>query len=116
MLNRRLVVRAAQSLNPLSPLQDPLIGETLNSFITEITNTMSAEYREFYNREFNFFNTVTEISSIIKPFPKGPERRAECLRALKQITINRYNNICKNREMVKEGRAWHRIHRLIKFI
>ena len=70
-------------------LQDPMIGETLAAYITEISSTMSADYLEFYNREFNFFNTVTEISSIIKPFPKGPERRAECLRALKNITVNR---------------------------
>ena len=51
-------------------LQDPSIGDTLNEYINDIKSTMSGSFLEFYSREFDFFDSVTEISSIIKPFPK----------------------------------------------
>ncbi|XP_063676281.1 phosphatidylinositol 4-kinase alpha-like isoform X6 [Bolinopsis microptera] len=69
---------------------DPIIGSTLNEYIQDIKSTMSGSFLEFYNREFDFFDSVTEVSSIIKPYPKGPERNAECLRALKDIKPNRF--------------------------
>ena len=47
-----------------------MIGATLEQYILEIKNTMNGAYLEFYNREFDFFNSVTEVSSIIKPYPK----------------------------------------------
>ncbi|KAL5265658.1 hypothetical protein ACHWQZ_G006396 [Mnemiopsis leidyi] len=69
---------------------DPSIGDTLNEYINDIKSTMSGSFLEFYSREFDFFDSVTEVSSIIKPFPKGPERNAECLRALAEIKPNRF--------------------------
>ena len=50
--------------------QDPIIGSTLNEYIQDIKSTMSGSFLEFYNREFEFFDSVTEVSSIIKPYPK----------------------------------------------
>ena len=47
-----------------------MIGSTLNEYINDIKSTMSGTFLEFYNREFDFFDSVTEVSSIIKPYPK----------------------------------------------
>ena len=55
----------------MSTFQDPDIGANLEEYINDITSSMSGKYLEFYNREFEFFNSVTEVSSIIKPYPKG---------------------------------------------
>ena len=50
--------------------QDPMIGDTLDDYINDIKSTMSGSFLEFYKREFDFFDSVTEVSSIIKPYPK----------------------------------------------
>ncbi|KAK3731385.1 hypothetical protein QZH41_020342 [Actinostola sp. cb2023] len=66
--------------------KDPLIGDHLDNIISRIIESISGPAREFYQREFDFFDKVTNISAIIKPYPKGPERTQACLDALSQIT------------------------------
>uniref|UniRef100_A0AAR5P953 PI3K/PI4K catalytic domain-containing protein n=1 Tax=Dendroctonus ponderosae TaxID=77166 RepID=A0AAR5P953_DENPD len=41
----------------------------------------------FYEREFDFFDKITNISGEIRQFPKGPERRKACLDALSRIKV-----------------------------
>lgn len=48
---------------------------------------MSGPAKQFYEREFDFFNKITAISGEIKPFPKGQERKEACLKALSRIQI-----------------------------
>ena len=39
----------------------------------------------FYDREFTFFNSITNISGIIKPYEKGRKRKEACLKALDEV-------------------------------
>ena len=41
----------------------------------------------FYEREFDFFGKLTNISGEIRPFPKGAERKKACLEQLEKITV-----------------------------
>ncbi|RYA67396.1 hypothetical protein DD592_27520, partial [Enterobacter cloacae complex sp. 2DZ2F20B] len=43
--------------------------------------------KQFYEREFDFFGKITNISGEIRPYPKGPERRRACLEALRRIKV-----------------------------
>ena len=47
-----------------------MIGDTLEEYIHLMKSAMDGRYLEFYKREFEFFNSITEISTIIKPYPK----------------------------------------------
>ena len=67
--------------------RDPEIGEQLEKMAEEIKAAMTGPALKFYEREFAFFRKVTNISGIIRPYPKGPQRNAECLKALKEVEL-----------------------------
>ena len=67
--------------------KDPEIGDVLQVLIDEIKAGMTGLALQFYEREFSFFRKVTNISGIIRPYPKGPLRKAECLKALKEVEL-----------------------------
>ena len=67
--------------------RDPEIGDTLDQLADEIKAAMTGSALQFYEREFSFFRKVTNISGIIRPFPKGPLRKAECLKALQEVEL-----------------------------
>jgi len=41
----------------------------------------------FYEREFEFFAKITNVSGTIRVFPKGPERKNACLKELSKIDV-----------------------------
>ena len=63
--------------------EDPM-KPTLDRMTDMVVDSLSGEAREFYDREFGFFNEVTSISGKLKPYIKKtkPEKKVGCLRVI----------------------------------
>ncbi|KAL0867906.1 hypothetical protein ABMA27_008587 [Loxostege sticticalis] len=67
--------------------KDTALFDVLEALTKSIVDTLSGPAKAFYEREFDFFSQITNISGIIRPFPKGAERKRACLEALKNIKV-----------------------------
>ncbi|XP_049766862.1 phosphatidylinositol 4-kinase alpha isoform X1 [Schistocerca cancellata] len=67
--------------------KDPTLYDILDSLTKSIVSSLSGPAKQFYEREFDFFAKITNISGEIRPFPKGPERKRACLEALSKIKV-----------------------------
>lgn len=63
------------------------IADTLEALISSIVSSLSGNAKEFYEKEFSFFDKVTAISGEIRKYPKGPERKDACLEELAKIEV-----------------------------
>ncbi|XP_034943088.1 phosphatidylinositol 4-kinase alpha [Chelonus insularis] len=68
-------------------VKDPDLFDVLDGLVKSIVASLSGPAKQFYEREFDFFEKITNISGEIRPYPKGPERREACLKALRKITV-----------------------------
>ncbi|KAF6031160.1 hypothetical protein EB796_010518 [Bugula neritina] len=66
---------------------DEDIGRKLEGLIDTIISQLSGSARMFYEREFEFFAKITNVSGTIRVFPKGPERKNACLKELSKIDV-----------------------------
>ncbi|GAA96782.1 uncharacterized protein L969DRAFT_97129 [Mixia osmundae IAM 14324] len=68
---------------------DPM-KPTFDRLIESIASSLSGEARDFYEREFEFFNTVTSISKKLQPLIKKskPEKKAKIDEEIAQIVVD----------------------------
>ncbi|KAL1668533.1 hypothetical protein GGF50DRAFT_96468 [Schizophyllum commune] len=73
----------------LGELEDPL-KPVLDRMVNKIVASLSGEARDFYDREFGFFNEVTSISGKLKPFIKKtkPEKKAKIDEEMAKIVVD----------------------------
>jgi len=67
--------------------KDPVMYDKLLPVRKNIVDLFSSQAKAFYEREFGFFNSITNISGIIKPYEKGRKRKEACLKALEDIKL-----------------------------
>ena len=72
-----------------STIPDPL-KPTLDHLKKRITDALSGEDKDFYEREFSFFDAVTSISGKLKPYIKRPkpEKKAKIDEEMKKIKLD----------------------------
>jgi phosphatidylinositol 4-kinase len=68
-------------------VKDPYMYDYLLPLRTAIVDGFENTAKQFYEREFKFFNDITSISGIIKEYPKGPQRKSACINALQDIKL-----------------------------
>ena len=68
--------------DPMKPMLDRMVDRVVAS--------LSGEARAFYDREFTFFNEVTDISGKLKPFIKKtkPEKKAKIDEEMAKIVVD----------------------------
>ena len=64
------------------------IFDILEALANSVTSSLSGPPQAFYEREFEFFAKITDISGQIRPYPKGIERKNACLEALSKIKVS----------------------------
>lgn len=67
--------------------QDPDLYEHFHHIMHHIIDFLSGPAKQFYEREFDFFQKITAISGVIRVFPKGVERKNACLNELSKIVV-----------------------------
>ncbi|XP_023707312.1 phosphatidylinositol 4-kinase alpha isoform X2 [Cryptotermes secundus] len=67
--------------------KDTSLYDTLELLIKSIVSSLSGPAKQFYEREFDFFSKITNISGEIRPYPKGAERKRACLESLSKIQV-----------------------------
>ncbi|CAM1325927.1 PI4KA (predicted) [Pycnogonum litorale] len=80
--------------------KDVDLNAPLESIMNSILSSFSGPAKCFYEREFDFFGKITAVSGEIRPFPKGPERKQACFKALGRIQVQHGCYLPSNPEAV----------------
>ncbi|XP_065322836.1 phosphatidylinositol 4-kinase alpha-like isoform X1 [Gordionus sp. m RMFG-2023] len=78
-------MKTNQYMDEDSKIKDDALFDKLDYIMFQMTEHFSASSKPFYEREFQFFTQITNVSAVIRPYPKGKERKEACLKALKKI-------------------------------
>ncbi|KAH8025413.1 hypothetical protein HPB51_007725 [Rhipicephalus microplus] len=90
--------------------QDPDLYEHFDHIMRHIVSCLSGSAKQFYEREFDFFQKITAISGEIRVFPKGAERKKACLNELSKIVVQPGCYLPSNPEAVVidiDYKSWH---------
>ncbi|RDB21005.1 Phosphatidylinositol 4-kinase stt4 [Hypsizygus marmoreus] len=73
----------------MAEMEDPM-KPTLDLMTERVVTSLSGSARDFYTREFDFFNEVTSISGKLKPFIKRtkPEKKAKIDEEMAKLTVD----------------------------
>lgn len=73
----------------LTYLQPDSIKPTLDKFMDMLVSSFTSEERDFYEREFSFFNEITGISGKLRPYIKKskPEKKQKIEEELRKIKV-----------------------------
>ena len=83
----------------------------LDKMTNLVVDSLSGEAREFYDREFGFFNEVTSISGKLKPYIKRskPEKKVRRIRIisglLDRLSVHHRRRLTKNWQRSKSKSA-----------
>lgn len=64
-----------------------VLYDLLVALCDNIISSFSGAAKQFYEREFDFFGKITNVSGAIRHFPKGPARKKACLHELSRIKV-----------------------------
>eukprot|EP00049_Salpingoeca_infusionum_P006425 m.106630 g.106630 ORF g.106630 m.106630 type:complete len:1922 (-) comp13308_c2_seq1:120-5885(-) len=67
--------------------RDEVLADTLEACIEDIKAGFTPQDAEFYKREFDFFNDITDVSGRIRDKPLGPARKRACLEELAKVQL-----------------------------
>lgn len=68
-------------------MQPDPIKHVFDDIVQTITDSLSGSAKDFYDREFNFFEKVTSISGKLKPFIKRPKVEKKVSGSLFEVII-----------------------------
>ena len=75
--------------NETTPDED--MQAKLKPIADQIQAAFTSNAREFYERVFEFSDKLTNVSDIIKVYPKGPERKNGMRKGKRPITIKLFS-------------------------
>ena len=102
-------MRANLATDDAGEKPDPLLAPILNDCIEKIKSEFSTEDREFYEREFGFFEKITNISGLLKPFIKcnKVEKKNKIDQELAKIPVDSGVYLPSNPESTVIGIDYH---------
>ncbi|CAF4922492.1 unnamed protein product, partial [Rotaria sp. Silwood1] len=64
---------------------DDEMKKKLEPIAQQIEINFTSDAKKFYERVFTYSDKLTKVSEIIKPYPKGNDRKQACVKALREI-------------------------------
>jgi hypothetical protein len=86
---------------------------TLDRMVEMIVQSLSGEAKDFYEREFAFFDEVTSISAKLKPFIRSTklEKKVRCQRTFAQLVTDQSES-----SRPKLTRKWRKSRSTLEYI
>ena len=102
-------MRANLSSDDMGERADPILGPILNELMEQIINSFTSADREFFEREFGFFEKITNISGLLKPYIRSSktEKKQKIDHELAKIPVDTGVYLPSNPESTVVGIDYH---------